>query len=48
MKIISHTGIGKRKENQDVILINDFVDDNSLYLIVDGMGAMIMEKMLLN
>lgn len=39
IEIISHTGIGQRKENQDVILINDFVDDNSLYLIVDGMGG---------
>lgn len=39
IEIISHTGIGKRKENQDVILINNFVDHNSLYLIVDGMGG---------
>lgn len=39
MKIISHTGIGKRKENQDVILTEELYSETSLCLIVDGMGG---------
>ena len=39
MKIISHTGIGKRKENQDVILTEELYSDTTLCLIVDGMGG---------
>lgn len=39
MKIISHSDIGQRKENQDLILIEELVSGTSLYLIVDGMGG---------
>jgi serine/threonine protein phosphatase PrpC len=39
MNIISHTGIGKRNENQDLILISELQNDMSLYLVVDGMGG---------
>lgn len=39
MNIISHTGIGARKENQDIILISELQNDMSLYLVVDGMGG---------
>lgn len=39
MKIISHSDIGHRKENQDLILIEELGSDTSLYLIVDGMGG---------
>lgn len=37
--IITHTGLGKRKENQDIILNEVLYPDTSLYLIVDGMGG---------
>lgn len=39
MKILSHTGIGQRETNQDVILISELQKDMSLYLVVDGMGG---------
>lgn len=39
MNIISHTGIGKRKENQDIILIDQLSSDTQIYLIADGMGG---------
>lgn len=39
MKILSHTGIGQRASNQDVILISELQNDMSLYLVVDGMGG---------
>lgn len=39
MNIIAHSGIGQRKENQDLILIEKLNYENSLYLIVDGMGG---------
>ncbi|UFH45341.1 serine/threonine-protein phosphatase [Flavobacterium galactosidilyticum] len=39
MNIISHTGIGKRKENQDIILIEELSSDTQIYLIADGMGG---------
>ncbi|MBC5836007.1 hypothetical protein G6N05_14150 [Flavobacterium sp. F372] len=39
MKILSHTGIGQREANQDVILISELQNDMSLYLVVDGMGG---------
>lgn len=39
MNIISHSGIGARKENQDIILISELQNDMSLYLVVDGMGG---------
>jgi len=39
INIISHTGIGARKENQDIILISELQNDMSLYLVVDGMGG---------
>ncbi len=37
--IITHTGLGQRKENQDIILNEVLYPDTSLYLIVDGMGG---------
>lgn len=37
--VISHTGKGQRKENQDVILIEDLHPDTTLFCIVDGMGG---------
>lgn len=37
--IIKHTGTGQRKENQDIVLIEELYPDTSLYLIVDGMGG---------
>jgi len=37
--VIVHTGIGKRKENQDIILNEVLYPDTFLYLIVDGMGG---------
>ncbi len=39
MNIISHTGIGKRKENQDIILIDQLSSNTQIYLIADGMGG---------
>lgn len=39
MNIISHTGIGKRSENQDIILIEQLSSDTQIYLIADGMGG---------
>ncbi len=39
MKILSHTGIGQRVSNQDVILISELQNDMLLYLVVDGMGG---------
>lgn len=39
MNIISHTGIGKRKENQDIILIEELSSNTRIFLIADGMGG---------
>lgn len=39
MKYQSFTGIGKRENNEDVILIEKFSQDVELYLVVDGMGG---------
>lgn len=39
IQLISNTGIGKRKENQDIILIEELVPESDLFLIVDGMGG---------
>lgn len=39
MNIFSKTGVGQRKENQDVILIEELYSESSLFLIVDGMGG---------
>ena len=39
MNIISHTGIGKRNENQDIIQISELQNHMSLFLVVDGMGG---------
>lgn len=39
MKYQSFTGIGKRENNEDVILIEKFSQEVELYLVVDGMGG---------
>ena len=39
MKSIAFTHIGKRKENQDVVLVHEINQDTMLYLVVDGMGG---------
>lgn len=39
MKHTFFTGIGSREQNEDVILIEEFNQENTLYLIVDGMGG---------
>ena len=39
MKYQSFTGIGKRENNEDVILIDKFSQEVELYLVVDGMGG---------
>jgi serine/threonine protein phosphatase PrpC len=39
MNIISHTGIGKRIENQDIMLIEQLSSNAQIYLIADGMGG---------
>jgi serine/threonine protein phosphatase PrpC len=39
MEIYSFTNIGKRKSNDDVILIEKLNDEATLFLIADGMGG---------
>lgn len=39
MKHFTFTGLGKRNNNEDVILIEKFSQDVELYLVVDGMGG---------